>query len=256
MPTRITAFVSSAALVLTARFASAADPGTSAPPPTAPSDPAPPGPAPAPAGTPPPAPVYNIYVISPPAAAAPSVEHLHEGFLLRMALGFGYFHDSAKFRAAGIGGDATISSAAFVAEISIGGSLSPGFVLGGAILDETAISPNIHYDGSPSSSARANAFVLGPFLDYYTRPTGGLHFGGTLGYATMTMRDKGNPGDSGQMKGFGVVPEVGYEWWVASEWGIGGLFRLLVVRATRSTRDGNETDTVFAPSLLFTATYN
>jgi len=195
-------------------------------------------------------------VISAPVTLPPA-EHLHEGFLLRMALGFGYFHDSGNISSSGIGGTATISAAGLAAEISIGGSLSPSFVLGGALLSETAISPAIHYDdGAPPSNGRANAFVLGPFLDYYTRPSGGLHFGGAIGYATMTIRNKASPIDSAQVKGFGVVPEVGYEWWVAPEWGMGGLFRLMVVRAKESAKGAMETDTVVAPSLLFTATYN
>jgi len=200
--------------------------------------------------------VYNIYVISAPATLPPE-EHLHEGFLLRMGLGFGYFHDSMTITSSNIGGDASISAGDLGAEISIGGSLGTGFVLGGALLFETAISPAIHYaDGSPPDKARANAFVLGPFLDYYTRPSGGLHFGGTIGYATMTVGDRASSRNAAQPKGFGIVPEVGYEWWVASEWGIGGMFQLMVVRVKDTTKRETETDTVVTPSLLFTATYN
>src|SRR4051794_34540181 len=136
MRERFTRVALGAALLLAARVA-AADPGAPAPPPS-----------------PQPAPVYNIYVLAPP-PVVPLGEHLHEGFFLRMALGFGYFHDRARLNPSGVGTDAAIPAAGTGAEFSMGGSLSQGFVLGGALLTETAVSPTIHYDdGSPPSSAR------------------------------------------------------------------------------------------------------
>jgi hypothetical protein len=173
-----------------------------------------------------------------------------------MAIGGGYFHDAEKLTG-GVGSNATISAAAAALELSIGGSLSPGLVLGGALLTNTAISPKIDYsDGSEPSKGRVNAVILGPFLDYYTRPSGGLHFGGTIGFVAVAIRDKGSPIDSEQVRGLGIVPEIGYEWWVGPEWGMGGLFRLIVAKAGRTRGDITESDTIVAPSLLFTTTYN
>ena len=72
----------------------------------------------------------------------------------------------------------------------------------------------------------------------------------------MTVGDRASSRNAAQPKGFGIVPEVGYEWWVASEWGIGGMFQLMVVRVKDTTKRETETDTVVTPSLFFTATYN
>src|SRR4051812_18157168 len=114
------------ALLLCARFA-AADAPISAPPPS--------GPPGAPGAYPPPsAPVYNIYVLSPPPPVVAPTDHLHEGFLLRMSLGFGYFHDHAKIEPAAAGTEATISAAGLAAEINLGGSVSQSLVLGGTLL--------------------------------------------------------------------------------------------------------------------------
>jgi hypothetical protein len=214
--------------------------------------------------TPPQAPIYNIYVVASPAApseapkefVSPS-DHHHEGFLLRMGLGAGYFHDSQKVTESGVGGDATISSMGVGIDLAIGGSLSPGLVLGGALLTNTAVEPKVDYgDPGGPSAARVNALILGPFIDYYTRPNGGLHFGGTIGFTAVAIRDRTSPIRAETVRGVAIVPEIGYEWWVGSEWAVGGMLRVVLERATGSRRDVTESDGIAAPSLMLTATFN
>jgi hypothetical protein len=51
---------------------------------------------------------------------------------------------------------------------------------------------------------------------------------------------------------------VGYEFWVGSQWSLGGIARLLLVSGSLRA-DGSEVDFSgkgYAPSLLFTATHH
>jgi hypothetical protein len=84
-----------------------------------------------------------------------------------------------------------------------------------------------------------------------------LHFGGSLGLATLRLRASEDTfaSSSGQ-SGFGLAPHIGYEWWVGNYWGLGVQGRFVFAWTGGDYADGKEKDTVTGGAIMFTATYN
>jgi hypothetical protein len=146
-------------------------------------------------------------------------------------------------------------------QVAIGGALFPGFILGGAAVADLGFSPKTENDGEDVETAESLGMVtFGPMIDFYPQATGGFHVEAGFGFGvTSGVTPEGVEG--GGASGIGFFGGVGYELWVADEWGIGGLLRLHHVRSTQNadTLIAGEVDVThraLAVSLLFSATYN
>ncbi len=205
------------------------------------------------------------------AASAPAVvqvapnpgAHLHDGFYLRLATGFGAYNESIRQSGADL--ESTVSGIASAGEFALGGAVRPGLIFGGGIWSSGVLASDRSLRGTPPPAdvidGRGEFTLVGPFFDHYFDPAGGLHVQGAIGLATI----RGLGIDSGRFDrntlsvGGGVMFGFGYDWWASQEWSLGILGRL-AVGYTGQEDDASGTRWYHAvggtPSVLFTATYN
>ena len=143
-------------------------------------------------------------------------------------------------------------------DLLFGGTPTPGLVIGGGFIINSASNPERTPEGGSSEEIEGNlgAALLGVFIDGFFDPTGGFHLGGMLGIASYTVQDDDDATDDIEQGGAGAAVWVGYDAWVGSDWSIGGMLRL-TGQSTAETRDDFE-DRASAGtlSILFTALYH
>lgn len=200
----------------------------------------------------------------PSATVKPPGEHHHDGFFLRITAGVSYLRDAYEASSGSalvdVNGSGTVTGFGQAHELSIGGAVAPGLILAGAYAADIARTTKTQSDGTPANAD--NAYVLatiGPMVDFYPNPGGGLHFELGVGFGVSSgVQPEGFDGGAGT--GVGVFVGGGYEWWVAPQWGLGGLLRLHGL----STREQHALifdelvvdHRAIALSLMFAATYN
>ena len=191
-----------------------------------------------------------------------SLPHRHDGFYLRLSTGFGPYNESIA--RPGQDPHTSVSGIATTGDFAIGGSPRPGLVLGGALWSASVLVADARTDAGeiapPSAGERSSYSVIGPWMDYYFNPRGGLHMPMSLGFAVVRGVDAGGGrfNRENTALGAGCLVGIGYEWWVSDEWSIGILGRLTGIVATSKDDDGRRWVHAVgsAPSVLFTATYN
>ena len=102
-----------------------------------------------------------------------------------------------------------------------------GLALQGAIMPE-------------KMDAQAVITLVGGTVDYYPDPHGGLHFGGTAGYATLTVSDSSRADSTTDVtpKGFGAAGHVGYSWWIGGDFSLGAMGRVTYSHLTADVPSG------------------
>jgi len=154
--------------------------------------------------------------------------------------------------------DFKIKGGGIAHQFLIGGTPTPGFVIGGGAMGVTIPNATREVDGEQVNVYGDDDVILsmlGVFVDVYPDPTSGLHFQGLVGYAQLSSSDSDaadNP------TGIGLSAGVGYEWWVGEQWGIGLLGKLMYASTKDSANSlSGPVDLKYstvAPALLFTAT--
>jgi outer membrane autotransporter protein len=202
--------------------------------------------------------------------------HEHDGFYLRLGLGYGYMWDNfasnqtSQYAAGTIEGRASGGALGF--DFAMGGTVAPGFVLGGAILANTvnnASSKKLDADGRDVLSGASVGFetlnftLLGIFTDYYIDPQNGWHIEGALGIGVLRMSeglvDEARVIQDHNAAGIGFMLGFGYEWWIGKQWSLGPMARVMYgsLSSDDKTVDGDFTHSVFAmPMILLGATYH
>lgn len=199
--------------------------------------------------------------------------HLHDGFYLRM--GFGIGHLSSTFKPTDGSGDIDTSGTGFGIDFAMGGAIVPGFILCGRIQGINAYNPS--YQGVGGSTTDNTELMLSTIqvaADIYPMPEKGLHFMAGVGPATLSFKQKYNVSSSGvsnydlddstSVDGIAFSAGAGWETWVGKQWGVGGMIGFtwawmrdsLSPNGVSSSTDKEADMKVFAPSLMFTATYN
>jgi hypothetical protein len=208
-------------------------------------------------------------------AAAAQTERYHHGLYVRIAGGASYFSDSVESDVLPLIGtvDGTLKGGAISTELAVGGSIKPGFVVGGAVFISHLPAPsatNAESKGPfgttsipPIDFDSTTMTVFGPFVDYYFDPNGGLHALAAAGYGILSLgqgNDRGTGNRTVQEQtgnGFAVVLGGGYEWWVSNSWGVGVLGQLMVGLGSGEDSTGHTwTHHVLVPGLFATATMN
>ena len=161
----------------------------------------------------------TLTATSPAASAAPRV---HDGFYMQLGLGLGYYHVGLEQPA-----DSSISGVTIASQIMLGGTLFPGLVLGGGLFVDKAFSPTLKQGGTEVTPDGLSQYVLGigPFVDYYLNPAGGLHFTGFVGWGGLETSQNGNVGGS-DPTGLSMYVGGGYDWFISDEWSAGVLGRI------------------------------
>lgn len=188
---------------------------------------------------------------------APSVArsyHVHDGFYLRGAMGFGSFGaDFSNVEPLDLDIDA--SGGSFALDLMIGGSPSRGLAIGGALLSDTAFGAQYEVDGNDAGEGSISTGLIGGFIDGFPDPKGGFHLGGAFGFSSLIGEELAENDESLQTAGLGGAFWIGYDFWVGDEWSIGPLVRLMAT-ANRDREDSDATAVSRSISLSFTALYH
>ncbi|HEX2673488.1 MAG TPA: hypothetical protein VHM25_21550 [Polyangiaceae bacterium] len=164
---------------------------------------------------------------------------LHQGFYLRLTSGPSFM----TLNGHGPYGSASLTNAGYGGMIAIGGSVAPGFVLAGTI-QGTAF--NAEFNGGPfenatvtskgntskaSDRASGGFGMVGVLVDWYPKPSGGWHVGGSTGVGAIVLTNLANERDFGGVNFAGSL-FGGYDWALARKWSLG--LQLVVSGATRT----------------------
>jgi hypothetical protein len=160
-------------------------------------------------------------------------------------------------------GDSRISGGAVHTELTLGGSPTSGLVIGGTVLSYVMGQATIEGESGATRDLDSplRVVALGPSIDWYPSPTGGFHFGGMVGVGAAWARLPEEDVYDGIGGGGGALGlQVGYDWWVAHEWSLGGLLRLTGVQVRGEDTEvgvtAKERSGVGALSIAFTALYH
>jgi hypothetical protein len=183
--------------------------------------------------------------------AAGGVEE-HDGFMLRLALGLGYGQGTESFDAR----DVKLSGAGGFFSLDIGGALVDNLVLHGRLSNMVVASPTVYVNDQElgtAENASLTFYLLGAGLTYYLMPAN-VYFTGVIGIAKASA-DNGFD-ESSTDAGFGFEGDIGKEWWVSDNWGIGvaGRFTFAAVPDEQVSGD-SETLQGLGFGVLFSATY-
>lgn len=178
--------------------------------------------------------------------------HNHDGFYLRVGLGLGHAGGTVT---SGSGGPSTsISANGLPIEFMLGGTVSPGLVIGGGFSGGAYLNPTI--GGTSTEKSQLNLSTFGPFLDWYFDPKAGLHAQVLVGFARMAVKYDGNSSSEGDSTGAGVSLGFGNDWWVADQVSFGVMGRLDYYSVKAPVSVGDITYKFFAPGVVGTFTYH
>jgi hypothetical protein len=184
--------------------------------------------------------------------------HTHDGFYLRLHLGFGY--TSMWTNSAGTSFKISGDSAAI--GLTLGGAITENLIIYGALSGTTISSPDFKRGNVTSTrTGDADSFGFGGGVAYYIQPMN-VYVAGTLLANKLELSDSGGTVTNETDFGLGVEALVGKEWWVSDNWGIGAAARAHFASMKDSSIDmksltgANDTWKTAAFSLLFSATYN
>jgi hypothetical protein len=200
---------------------------------------------------------------------------VHDGFYFRVAGGFSVYDERLSSAELSTGSNFDGQSVegrnrgiAHSSDLAIGGTIAPGWVVGGGIysLDLVASTFRARGDGALAmpdelDPGLRSLSVIGPFVDWYPNVRGGFHAQATLGLATLTPRVFAHAATEKSKYiavGGALLLGTGYEWWVADEWSIGVLTQL-GVRVLRGQDDDDVTWThviTNSPTLSVSLTYH
>ncbi len=178
----------------------------------------------------------------------------HDGFFLRMGLGFGVagynFHGKIE-------GDAPSLYARNPSQF--GPAIAGSLMLGGAIKDNLILHADIWSIGhvTEREDEKVEGFsvgVVGLGVTYYFMPTN-LYITASVGPAIsgLTLVDTDNDKyEVDALFGLGASLALGKEWWVSENWGLGLALRGNYAYTANRDLSGHQGGT----ALMFTATYN
>jgi hypothetical protein len=170
----------------------------------------------------------------------PFVIHQHRGFYLRLGFGLGFALPSTDVTGHTTGTKYALSGLTEHLELAIGGTPISGLVLGGGIFPTILGSPKAKADVAPTSvsAGLVGLAVVGPFIDIYPNPRGGLHIQAAVGPAMETFsagtaqtsctgacREVTVPASSSSGTGWGTLLGLGLEGWIGRHCSMGGLIR-------------------------------
>ena len=160
-------------------------------------------------------------------------------------------------------GERSFDGTSLSVSLAFGGSLRNGIVLGGALMIDRILG----LSGTDEQGATLDLggydftfLLIGPFLDVYPDPGGGLHLQAALGLATLGVSRPQNAQSSNTSiddpSGVGVALGAGWELWLGDDVSAGALLRV-----SWAPLDVQESQTpaqvdVLTPALLLTGTYN
>jgi len=158
-------------------------------------------------------------------ASADSAPMTHDGFYMHISAGLGYQSATYKSPQPNLVPDLKVSGLAFDTALLLGGTVGP-VVIGGGFIYDTIPSPSAKQGNQSQDLQDVSQYMIGigPFVDVYPDPAGGLHFLGFFGWGGLETSYQGDAGGS-DPTGLVVVLGAGYDFWIADEWSVGPLAR-------------------------------
>jgi hypothetical protein len=199
-----------------------------------------------------PQPKMQIAVQAPaPAPVIQRTDKTHDGFYTRFAVGFASQSTSLDDGVPAPNLEAT--GGALVINALVGGAPAPGVIIGGSLALDTLASTTFE-SGDYAAKTGMNLISIGPFIDGYPNSRGGFHLGGTVGPAFARLNN--NTGFAGsKSNGVGLAAWLGYDWWVADQWSVGGLLRFSGANTWSGKSSPDLGTEVRSIALLLTAVY-
>jgi hypothetical protein len=168
----------------------------------------------------------------------------HQGLLLRGTLGLGGSSADDDIN------DVTLSGGAAMLSLDIGGSIARNLALHGRLSANSMFEPSLSSGGEELGDLEDTSLtysLLGLGLTYYFPSN--LYLTGVVGLSRASFEFYGDEYDS--LDGIGLMGDLGYEWAVARDLGIGIAGRLELHRVAGE----GETLSAAALGVLLSATY-
>lgn len=188
------------------------------------------------------------------AAAAPET---HDGFFLRLGLGGAGLSADADVEG---GSTIEVNGGSGLLDVAIGGIVAENLAVHGHIHGVTVTEPDVKLGGNASGKlddTNFNASGVGAGVTYYVMPLN-LYVSGSALFLQLSLTDKDGEEIARSDTGFGGVLQVGKEWWVSDDWGLGLAASVMggsIKGETKNTKEEVEW-TVLSYGLFFSATYN
>jgi hypothetical protein len=176
--------------------------------------------------------------------------HKHDGFYLNLMGGIGAIGFS---EAAGTTTN-TISGLAGHFGLKLGAALSNNWILFGAVDSYAAVNPTYKTGGTSVTYNNTTYGItsFGAGIAYYTDSNFFVAASAGAAKGTVSYTSGSTSLSSSTDTGFGANLNIGMEWWVSKDWGIGSA----AVGNFSSVKDGPYTATQFYGGVSFTASYN
>ena len=168
----------------------------------------------------------------------------HTGLFLRGVLGAGGVTADDEFN------DSTLSGGAGMFSVDLGAGVSPSLALHGRLSVNSMFEPSVSDDGEYEGELDQTSLtftLLGVGLTYYLPSN--LYLTGVAGFSQASFEFYGDEYDT--LSGVGFNGDVGYEWPIGSEVGLGIAGRLEL----HSVRDEAGTLSTAALGVLLSLTY-
>lgn len=184
--------------------------------------------------------------------------HRHDGFLLRLSLGVG--GGAAAVKDESTSNELTFAGAAGGTTIDVGGSLGDNLAIFGRVRSAAIVSPTVWLNDEELGSSDAigvSQTMVGVGVSHYIMPLN-LYLGAAVGFALISIEIERNGVESSYESdlGAGLDLEIGKEWWVSDNWGLGVAGRLSLASADASDDSDEAGDSsALYLAVMFTATY-
>jgi hypothetical protein len=143
----------------------------------------------------------------------------HQGLLLRFGAGVGGVVADDDLN------DLTLSGGAGLLSLDVGGSVAPDLALHGRLSFNSIFEPTVSSDGDELGELEDTTLtfsLLGLGLTYYLPAN--LYLTGVLGLSRASFKLQGDEYDA--LTGVGFIGDLGYEWPIGGDWGLGVAGRL------------------------------
>jgi len=188
-----------------------------------------------------------------PAEGAKGVEQ-HDGFMLRLTVGLGYGSGTETLPTLG---ELRLSGGTGFFSLDIGGALVDNLVLHGRLSDMSVASPTVYLNDQElgtAEDASLTFYLLGVGLTYYLMPAN-VYLTAVVGVAGEES-DNGTTTTETNKAGFAFEGDIGKEWWVGDNWGIGVAGRFTFASIPEELSDDDSTTLRgLGFGVLFSATY-
>jgi len=169
---------------------------------------------------------------------------MRDGLFARLVLGVGGASADDELN------DSTLQGGAGLFSLDLGGAVAPRLALHGRLSVNSMFEPSETSNGDYLGDLEETSLtfsLLGLGLTYYTPSN--LYFTGVLGFSRASFEFYGEEYDA--LNGGGFIGDIGYEWPMGHDWGIGVAGRLEV----HSVRDELGTLSTAALGVLLSLTY-